>query len=111
MKKAKGMKMICLSVMLIGPVSIAAAAPPDGRALFTEKCLMCHGKGGMGTGLLSRRVQPPELLLRDNLVAGFVTQAARIGIGNMPAMTRGEVSDAQLDAIAKFLEDNSRQHR
>ena len=105
------MKAFYLSIILIGYASVATAAPPDGKALFTEKCLMCHGKGGMGTGLLSRRVQPPELLLRDDLVAGFVTQAARIGLGNMPAMTRGEVSDAQLDAIARFLEDNSRQHR
>ena len=105
------MRALCLTLVMLTPASFVAAAPPDGKALFTEKCLMCHGKGGMGTGLLSRRVQPPELLLRDNLVAGFVTQAARIGLGNMPAMTRGEVSDVQLDAIAKFLEDNSRQHR
>jgi hypothetical protein len=57
----------------------------------------------MGTGLLSRRVQPAELLLRKDLVPAFVISAARAGIGNMPAISRGEVSDAQLTAIANFL--------
>ena len=105
------MKRSTLSAVLLLGCSFAHGASPDGQSLFAEKCLMCHGKSGMGTGLLSRRVQPAELLLRGDLVAAFVSRAARVGLGNMPAITRGEVSDAQLDAIAKFLEDNSRQHR
>ena len=64
---------------------------------------MCHGPVGMGTGLLVRRVQPAELLKRDNLTAEFVVLAARMGIGNMPAISRGEVSDEQLQAIASYL--------
>jgi mono/diheme cytochrome c family protein len=83
--------------------SAAGAADLDGQALFKEKCYMCHNKTGMGTGLLSRRVQPAELLLRKDLVPAFVIGAARAGIGNMPAISRGEVSDAQLTAIANFL--------
>ena len=83
--------------------SLAGAADLDGQALFKEKCFMCHSKAGMGTGLLSRRVKPAELLLRTDLVPAFVIGAARAGIGNMPAISRGEVSDAQLAAIARFL--------
>jgi len=75
----------------------------DGKALFQEKCAMCHGKVGMGTGLLMRRVQPAELLLREDLTSDAVFQAARAGIGNMPPIPRGEASDTELRRIGDFL--------
>jgi mono/diheme cytochrome c family protein len=76
----------------------------DGKALFNEKCVMCHGPGGMGTALLARRTKIPELAKRDDLTKDFVIQVARTGLGNMPAISRGEVSDPQLEAIATYLE-------
>ena len=58
----------------------------------------------MGTGLLARRERPEPLLeRRGDLVAAFVVLAARNGIGNMPAVPRGEVSDADMQAIADYL--------
>jgi mono/diheme cytochrome c family protein len=81
----------------------ASAQAPDGKALFHEKCAMCHGPGGMGTGLLARRVQPPELEKRDNLNADYVFQYARRGLGNMPPITPGEANDAELKAIGAYL--------
>jgi mono/diheme cytochrome c family protein len=86
---------------LMAPVGMAQA--PDGKALYREKCVMCHDKTGMGTGLLSRRVKVAELLLRSDLNAAFVVTAARGGIGNMPPIPRGEVSDRELQAIAEYL--------
>ena len=74
-----------------------------GKRLFIEKCAMCHGPGGMGTGLLARRVEEPLLEKRTDLDADYVVQAARVGIGNMPAIPRGEVSDEQLKRIADYL--------
>lgn len=94
---------------LLLPAATAALAgqgtptPTDGKALFREKCAMCHGPNGMGTGLLDRRVQPALLEERTDLTADYVIQAARTGIGNMPAIPRGEASDAQLKAIADYL--------
>jgi mono/diheme cytochrome c family protein len=64
---------------------------------------MCHEQGGMGTGLLARRVQPALLEQRANLNPGYVFQYARRGLGNMPPVTPGEVSDAELKAIAAYL--------
>src|SRR5262245_57250721 len=85
-------------------VSVARAdAPPDAKALFREKCIMCHDKTGMGTGLLSRRMKVAELLPRSDLNADAIVAAVRAGIGNMPAIARGEVSDRDLKAIAGFL--------
>jgi mono/diheme cytochrome c family protein len=60
---------------------------------------------GMGTVLLSRRVEAREAELenRDNLTAPYVILAARRGIGNMPPIPPGEVSDEELNLIAVYL--------
>jgi uncharacterized membrane protein len=75
------------------------------EALFVEKCSMCHRQMGMGTVILARRMPPEKAMLetRDDLSADFVKAAVRQGIGNMPRISRGEVSDEQLGQIAKFL--------
>ena len=88
------------------PKPITLASRPGatgGEALFVEHCLQCHGPNGMGTGLLARRVQPALLEARDNLPAAYVTVAVRQGIGNMPAIARGEVRDDELRQIAEYL--------
>ena len=78
-------------------------AATGGEALYVEYCAMCHTDNGMGTGLLARRMDTPLLEDRDNLAAPFVVIAARNGIGNMPAIPRGELSDEDLQAIADYL--------
>ena len=86
------------------PVTLVDRAnATGGEALYVEHCVSCHGPNGMGTGLLARRIQPALLEARDNLPAAYVIQAARRGIGNMPAIPRGEVGDEQLQAIADYL--------
>ncbi|WP_395397309.1 cytochrome c [Novosphingobium sp. BL-8A] len=88
------------------PAPITLTSRPNagpGERLFIEKCAMCHGPNGMGSGLLARRADEPLLEKRKDLTADFITQAARMGIGNMPAIPRGEVSDAQMAEIARYL--------
>jgi cytochrome c5 len=81
----------------------SSKSPPE--ALFVEKCGMCHRQMGMGTIILARRMDPAVSMLeaRRDLPAELVIQAARNGIGNMPRISRGEVSDAQLQVIARYL--------
>lgn len=74
-----------------------------GERLYLDKCAMCHGPAGMGTGLLARRTEQPLLEKRTDLTSEFVMQAVRMGIGNMPAIPRGEASDAELKQIADYL--------
>lgn len=96
-------------VVLTGILSLSTllvhAADLDGKQLFNHKCAMCHGAVGMGTGLLARRMKPEVAPLekRDDLSAAYVERAARIGILNMPPITRGDVSDPQLASIAQYL--------
>ncbi len=88
------------------PQPVTMAKRPDatgGEALYVEYCAMCHTANGMGTGLLARRRADALLEERGDLAAAFVVVAARNGIGNMPAIPRGEVSDADLQAIGEYL--------
>jgi cytochrome c553 len=73
--------------------------------LFVEKCGMCHRQMGMGTVILARRMDPKVAMLetRQDLSADMVIASARMGIGNMPRISRGEVSDTQLAQIAAYL--------
>lgn len=83
-------------------VSSRPSAGP-GEKLFLEHCAACHGPVGMGTGLLSRRTDQPLLEMREDLSADYVVTAVRLGIGNMPPVTRGELPDDGLRQIADYL--------
>ncbi len=95
--------LLIAAALLAAPLAASGQPALDGRALFHTRCGMCHEAGGMGTGLLARRVQPPELEKRSKLNPDYVFQFARRGLGNMPPIARGEVSDAELRAIAAYL--------
>ena len=75
------------------------------EALFVEKYAMCHRQMGMGTIILVRRIDPKRAMLetRNDLTTDFIKSAVRQGIGNMPRISRGEVSNAQLVRIAAYL--------
>lgn len=92
------------AVPLVGVMQNRASASPA-EALFVEKCGMCHREMGMGTLTLARRVPPGLQMLekRSDLTREFVIAAARHGTGNMPRISRGEVSDRQLAVIATYL--------
>ena len=109
-------RLVFIGLLLAGGAAIAQAPPAPkpitlasrpnatgGEAHYVEHCISCHGPNGMGTGLLARRIQPALLEERDNLPAAYVTVAVRQGIGNMPAIPRGEVSDDELRQIAEYL--------
>jgi cytochrome c553 len=87
-----------------GALQDRTSKSPD-EHLFVEKCGMCHRQMGMGTVILARRMDPKVAMLeaRQDLTAQYVITAARQGIGNMPRISRGEVSDAQLARIARYL--------
>ena len=85
------------------PTLVTRPHATGGEALYVQHCAMCHAPGGMGFGLLDRRMDQPNLELREDLTADFVVLAARQGIGNMPSIPRGDVPDEDLDSIAAYL--------
>jgi len=101
---------VLLAAALLGTGSARGAlqdrsSKSPAEALFVEKCGACHRQTGMGTVILARRMDPSVAMLeaRPDLPEAFIIQAARMGIGNMPRIPRGEVSDAQLQSIARYL--------
>jgi mono/diheme cytochrome c family protein len=98
-----------------GAEPAAAASPPveqlDGKALYQQRCGMCHQGIGMAVSLLARRPGDTSnglLEQRKDLATEFVTTVTRTGIGNMPRVARGEVSDAEMTAIATYLVQGNR---
>jgi mono/diheme cytochrome c family protein len=86
------------------------AARTDGEALFSNHCGYCHLAGGMGTNLLTKQRmmagEPPEkglLVNRTDLTADYVKSVVRMGKVAMPRLTKVDVTDAELDAIAAYL--------
>ncbi len=96
-------------VALAGALSLARAAEggPSGQDLFRERCGACHLEGGFGTRVLSRRVPEgqAELEKREILPAALTMAVVRQGIGSMPQIREAELSDADLQAIADYLEN------
>ena len=119
------MKTLALGLMLVATVAWAENPPSEGtqvrnatggamqdrtshsapEALFVEKCGMCHRQMGMGTVILARRMEPAKAMLekRSDLTTDYVVASVRNGIGNMPRISRAEVSDPQLRVIAQYL--------
>jgi cytochrome c5 len=102
-----------LAVLVFGTalgVSVQAAdwtnlAKTGNEQVFGEKCGMCHRASGMGTTLLSRRLDPEQALLenRRDLQPVFIETVVRSGFNNMFPVSRGEVSDEQLQQIIAHL--------
>jgi mono/diheme cytochrome c family protein len=95
-----------LATGLVPAVNAYPADAPDGKVLFSERCGMCHQTNGMGVGILSRRPGDASkglLEQRADLSAAVIKVVVRTGIGNMPRISRGEVSDPQLAEIATYL--------
>ncbi len=82
----------------------------DGGALFNARCAVCHAAGGMGANVLAGRLGPEKSLLanRTDLNADYVQYVARHGLGAMPRLSRVEVTDPELKAIAAYLTRNTK---
>ncbi len=92
------------------PAGDRLASGRDGGALFTNRCGACHLAGGMGTNLLTKQMmiakRPPEdglLANRKDLTPDYVKTVVRGGKNAMPAQTRVDITDAELDAVANYL--------
>jgi cytochrome c5 len=86
------------------------AASAGGEAIFSNRCGSCHLAGGMGTNLLTKQRlalgEPPAngmLTNRKDLTPDYVKQVVRQGKMAMPRLSRVEVTDSELDAIAAYL--------
>jgi ubiquinol-cytochrome c reductase cytochrome c subunit len=71
----------------------------DGQRLFTTNCAGCHtiqAQGGIVTGAVV-----PSL---SQATPAQIAQAIRIGPYVMPRFGEGELSDGQIDSIARYVQ-------
>lgn len=92
------------------PAGDRLAGDQDGADLYSNRCGACHLIGGMATNLLTKQRtmmgEPAEnglLTNRADLTRTYVSHVVRHGKMAMPPLTRVEVTDAELDAIARYL--------
>lgn len=106
------MKIVLGALAVIGLAGVAAASGSDtaeGQRLFEQKCALCHGAVGTGTMMLERRLGKDNALLakRTDLQPEYVEAVLRNGIGSMPAITRVELTDAQMQQLIGYLTRNN----
>lgn len=107
MSRALILAVLAVPALVLDASTVRASDPePGGREQFRQTCGGCHLTGGFGTRVLARRVPEgqAELEQREALNADYVRLVVRKGMGSMPQIRRTELPDAQLDAIAKYLE-------
>lgn len=101
--------MIFLTAM--GVLFLAAsqqpALPPDGQAIYTQSCTLCHGEKGDGEGI-AKFEKPARSFIDGGYAFGntpaalFNTIANGIGGTPMPGF-KGQLSEAQIKAVAAYV--------
>jgi mono/diheme cytochrome c family protein len=102
------------ALIICGPGMAAEPSDPyaAGRAVYTKWCAPCHDPGVIhpGTNALTVKYQGVKsgvLLEWKDLPPEMVRHLVRNGISVMPQFRKTEISDADLDALAKFLSRNT----
>jgi cytochrome c5 len=95
--------------VVMGGVSSAAQgsdrdSPPPPRT-YENACATCHDNGGFGVRVIADRSEPERALIHNGttLPAAAIHAIVRNGLGAMPAMSKVEVSDAELEVIIAQL--------
>jgi (+)-pinoresinol hydroxylase len=103
-----------LTITCLAWVAMTHAAEPvktkteAGHRVFIQWCAPCHSGSGFKAGIAGLQAKyqgakPAVLEERTDLTPAIVKAFVRNGTGIMPPFRRTEVSDADLEAIAKYL--------
>jgi mono/diheme cytochrome c family protein len=75
-----------------------------GGQVFEKKCVMCHGKDGVGDTKAGKMMKTPDINVAEwkngKSVADLV-KTLREGLGKMPKY-EGKLSEEELEAVAKY---------
>ena len=99
---------IAAALAFVSAAHAQDTAKPDGKAVFTKWCAPCHGDGPgkPGTAALQalyKGAKPAMLEQRTDLVPEITKTFVRNGVSVMPFFRKTEISDAELDALARYL--------
>lgn len=80
---------------LYGPLTLETETLELGQRVFDRHCHQCHPGGAAGLG--------PSLNDKP-LPGGLIAFQVRNGVGAMPAFSEERISDAELDALLRYME-------
>jgi (+)-pinoresinol hydroxylase len=108
MKLRPPIALLPIALLLSGLAALAHGAEASGRLVFQRWCAPCHAPGPNHPGtaaldVLYNHTRPGALEQRTDLAEATVRQAVRKGAFSMPYFRKTEISDADLDAIVKYL--------
>ena len=85
--------------------SVRAAELSGAERVYQTRCGVCHDRGGMGQLALKQRLGVERSILteRTDLTPSLIQHVVRRGFLSMPAITRVEVSDAELEVLSAWL--------
>lgn len=78
------------------PASTSNGASPDGAAIYSVKCALCHGDDGARESAGAKNLQLSTLSLEE------VAAQVRYGKGAMPPQN-GVLTDAEIDAVSAYV--------
>ncbi len=98
------MKRIVAALALVAAFGLGSARAEDAKALFAQKCAMCHGPDGKGGTAMGKKLGAPNLTtVKDSeaQIANVITN------GRPPKMTpyKGKLTDAQIQELAKYVKN------
>lgn len=115
-----GSRMQCVFLLgvLVFVSAALAQAPTDaklkrGQEVYQHWCWSCHGTGSgkPGTNALQAKykgTRPADLEQRMDLIPAVTKTFVRNGVSIMPMFRKTEISDADLDALAAYLDWNTK---
>ncbi len=89
---------VALAVVFTAGTALAQEAPQ----LYQQKCAACHGKDGKGTAVGLK--MGAKDFATANLSEAEMTKVITDGKNKMPAF-KGKLTDAQIQAIAKYIKN------
>lgn len=111
MKGVRFPAMAVLACAIASPVAMLSASDAQRSAeqIYATRCAYCHDAGGWGTRALAKRMPEDQALLlqRSDLPAAYTKYVVRRGLRSMPAFNPSELTDAELDALADWLEERN----
>lgn len=93
------MKRLVVALVVLGLAGAASAE--DAKALFAQKCAVCHGKEGKGDSPMGQKMSVPDLA-KAKLSAADAEKVIANGKGKMTAY-KGKLTDAQIKELAELV--------
>lgn len=115
MKKFK-LVLTTLFILLLATTRVFAddTGKSQGQIVYEHWCAPCHAAGmeHPGTMALATKYKdqqiPAVLIDRTDMTPEFIKQFVRHGVSIMPFFRKTEISDKELDALAKYIANYSK---